>query len=367
MAPIYVISCSNEDNHETENKSISLKNNENEDEHLKGNTEEQSFSIYELLSNEYEQENPAHLQSSSTLRNVRTTNGICEANSKTINNRFDMPAPSAIAVPQSQRSSTKPDQNIPEISLNSERLRHEGQFRRRREVFQSIIFNRPLKTTWIKGLLNTPIIIIFGFLTTVPLSLIPAHDLIKFPNHWYEHIFHAIFSTTFGWILQCFRASYFLNVKKIRKWRNITFLCLIGDVAMILFIVIVHRVWTSVYGHTYPVPFLGIVATYLFRVLYTIAQWVSLPNSWRHDKKFRQQMKFFMAYIICTILIDVFYNIAVAIVRNSSDQNQPYVSLLLPLARELCLWLSAKLLKNCCNGDVGAPRVILNTIVVDSK
>ena len=132
---------------------------------------------------------------------------------------------------------------------------------------------------------------------------------------------------------------------------------------MIFFLILSYYLWTTICGYIYPVPFLGIIATYSFRVLYCIAQWVSLPKAWRYDKKFRHQVKFFMFYILSTILIDVIYNIAVTIARKSSNQNQPYVSLTLPLAREICLWVSTQLVKYCANGDVGASKIILNYIV----
>ena len=364
MTKIFVVSSGNEDPHETESKKVSdEKKEDGEVVELHCKTKEQSLSVYELLLNEYELRNPTHLQSSSRLELKEKKNEKTAQNSINEDDRSKLARKCAVSASQCQKSNTNNDQNMAEISLDSERCQNEGRFRRRTEMVRSIILNRPLKMSWIKGLLNTLIIIIIGFLFTVPLSIFPAHDLIKYPSYWYEHIFHGILSTTLGWILQCFRASYFLNITKIRKCRNVIFMCLIGDAAMISFLILSYHLWTTICGYVYPVPFLGIIATYSFRVLYCVAQWVSLPKAWRYDKKFRHQVKFFMFYILSTILIDVCYNIAVTIVRNSSNQNQPYVSLTLPLAREICLWVSTQLVKYCANGDVGASKIILNYIV----
>ena len=364
MAKIFVVSSGIEDPHETKSKKFSdEKKKHGEVVEFNSETSEPSLSVYELLSIEYEQQNPAHLHSSLGLKLKDVKNERSVQNSMNEDDRSKLASESNVNASQCQETSTNTDQNIPVISLDSERCQNEGRFRRRTEMFKSIILNRPLKTSWIKGLLNTLAIIIIGFLSTVPLSIFPAHDLIEYPNYWYEHIFHGILSTTLGWILQCFRASYFLNITKIRKGRNVIFMCLIGDVAMISFLILSYHIWTTICGYIYPVPFLGIIATYSFRVLYCIAQWVSLPKAWRYDKKFRHRVKFFMFYILSTILIDVCYNIAVTIVRNSSNQNQPYVSLTLPLAREICLWVSTQLVKYCENGDVGASKIVLNYIV----
>ena len=345
MTKIFVISCNDRNLNTTRNQAVSSDMNENEGNATLGKEpKEQLLSIYELISNECDIHKLANVDSNSSS----------ESNSK-----VECDALSSECV----TNSSKPNIDAADVSLDSEQLYHEGKFRRRKEIFQSIIFNRPIKISWLKGLLYIPFIIIIGFLTTVPLSLVPTHDLIKSPEYWYEHIYHGVVCIALGWLLQCYRASYFLNISIIRGCHNVLFMCLIGASAMICLLIFSYNVWTRIYGYTYPVPFLALVATCLFRILYCLSQWFSLPKCWRRNERFRKKMKFFVFYILSTILMNFLYKIAVRIVSLSSSQYQPYISLALPLVRELSLWLSTKLIKNCSNEDVDSSMIFLKYFV----
>ena len=322
-----------------------------------------SFSIYELLSNEYEEQNSGDVKSSSisnskhpsekhdnhTLRNGRNKSGSMQEN--------------AVSSPKNLEKIVSPNKNTPDLSLDSERHLHEKKCRRRKKVFQSIIFNKSIDISWLKGILYTPGIIIVGFLHTISLSLLPAHDLLEFPEYWYELIFHGLWTTTSGWVLQCFRASYFLNITYIRKFRNVFVMCLVGDGTMVFFVIGTHYLWTSFCGYTYPIPLLGIIATYFFRVLYCVVEWFCFPKEWRSNATLRNQIKFFILYMLFTILSDITYNIVIAVIIKSSSKNQPFVSLLMPLTREIWLWVSSQLVKRCTNGDVDGGTIILKYII----
>ena len=362
MTKIFVINCNNDSSNGTGDQDFGCSRNKHEkDAPLDMESKEQCFSIYELLSNEHDLQNLSDIDSFSPSKS--NTDDMSNRNYTSERRRSNSVVEYGALTSKKHIDCFKTNLDVADISLHSDQLYQEGILRRRNEIFQSIILNRPIKISLVKGLLCIPLIIIIGLFTTAPLSLIPTHDLIEFPDYWYEHIFHGILSTSLGWLLQCFRASYFLNISKIRGCRNVLFMCLIGDLAMISLIIFSYNVWTRIYGHTYPVPFLGLVATYSFRILYCISQWFSLPKVWRKNAKFRKQMTFFVCYILSTILIDILYNIVVTIVRKTSSQNQPYVSLALPLARELCLWLSTQLVKKCSNGDVGSSKIVLKYIV----
>ena len=364
MTTLFVVKCGSVDLPQSEIQKISWQKNEDKPElALENDTKETALSVYELLSLEYEEQNPNLDESPSGAEQCHTSNKISNNTLKDARNKSYRNQNNTRLPLNSKENHTNPNQDTPEASLELEQLHHEGSSRRRKELFQSIILNQPIDLSLTNSLLYTPRIIVVAFLSTVPLSLTPAHDLLQNPEYWYEHIFHGILSTTSGWILQCFRASYFLNITKIRKIRNVLFMCLIGDGSMIAFIIGSYYVWTKLWNYTYPVPFLGLIATYSFRILYCISQWFCFPKAWRQNTKFRNQMKFFVFYILFTISTDLLYNITVAIVRNVSIQKQPIASLALPIAREAFSWLSTNLVKKCANGDVGANKIILKYIV----
>ena len=295
MTKLFIVSCGSVDLTQSESQNISWQNNENKaDKDLESNTKEQALSVYELLSLEYEEQNPSLVETPSITNHCHTSNRSTNKTLKDARNNSCRNQSNVRVAQNRQANNANRNQDDPETSLELERQHHEGTFRRRKERFQSIISNQSIDLSLIDGLLYTPRIIILSFLSTVPLSLTPAHDLLQNPEYWYEHIFHGILSTTSGWILQCFRASYFLNITNIRKIRNVFFMCLIGDGSMITFIIGSYYVWTKLWNYTYPVPFLGLIATYSFRVLYCISQWFCFPKALRQNKKFQNQMKFFV-------------------------------------------------------------------------
>ena len=159
MPKVFVKSCSIEDPSKTDSKELSSERGEKEEDvDLKQANVENIFSIYELLSNECEQGNSVILKSSSGLEmsqasSSRSTKVLIndENNSNQIRNTGNFP-------PQSLSNDAKINQNNLEISLHSKRLESEGTFRRRKDIFHTIIFNKPIKVSWINGLLNTPII-----------------------------------------------------------------------------------------------------------------------------------------------------------------------------------------------------------------
>ena len=257
----------------------------------------------------------------------------------------------------------KTENIIQATSLDFEQALHEGNCRLRNRNFQSIIANKPTKIDWLKELAYGVAIIVVAFLFTLPMSLFPAHDLIQNPEYWYELIFHGVLSTTLGFIFQCFRASYFLNITYIRRFRNILVICSVGNAATIFFLISSYHIWTSLCGFSYPIPFLGILATYSFRVMYCVVQWNLFPKDWRSNANFRRQMKYFLMYMVFTILTNIIYTITIVIVSRSSNQNQPFVSLALPLEREIFLFLSEKLVRKSSNGDPDAAIIILKYFI----
>ena len=81
-------------------------------------------------------------------------------------------------------------------SLEAERNLHYGKSRKRQENFKLIVVNGPMKLSWTKYISYPIAIPIVGFLPTIFMTLIPAHDLIQHPEYWYEILFHGLLQNT---------------------------------------------------------------------------------------------------------------------------------------------------------------------------
>ena len=351
MLKISPLHCDNIDHHIIKRHKTLIKNDDNQlIEEVENGANEQIFSIYELLSNEHERRN-------SSFINCPVDSKVCMESIEKTNCTADV-----------GRSSFHPSNNNNEVpfksrafkslTLENEQLYHEGIRRRRKELLNSIILNRPIEMSWYRGLLLAPGIIIVGFLYTTPLTLIPAHDLLKHPDYWYEHIFHGLLVNISGRISQCFIASYVLNVTKIRSIRNIVFMVLIGSGKMILFIIGCYYTWTRIIGYKYPIPFLGLVSTSLFRALYFGSQWFCFPKEWRKNDKFRNQMKSYLMCVLIHYVNTILFTSLQTLLIKSSAWTQPFISLALPISREIFVWMSTKVVKNISNGDASAAIII---------
>ena len=362
MAKIFVVS--NDEEFSSEHREIfSHKESSGQKKHYKKENPEQVFSFSELLANEYEQEASTTKEISLSSKNNNILNRYRDQALRIHHNKSELMREEAIDAFKIKHRISGSDGFNQITSLECERILHQGNFRIRKKVFQSIILNRPDQSPWLKDLLHTLTITFVAFLFTIPLSIVPAHDLVKNPEFWYELIYHGMLSTTLGFIFQCVRASYFLNISHIRRIRNVLSICLAGNCASVFFLIGTYHIWTTLFGFYYPIPLLGIIATYSFRVLYCVAEWFSFPKMWRRNEKLRKQMKFFLMYMVFTIMTNILYNITIIIVSKSSHQNQPFVSLALPLEREIFLWLSTYLVKKSANGDPDAASIMLKYLI----
>ena len=117
------------------------------------------------------------------------------------------------------------DDDIQEIdqTLESEKHSHEEKAHRRNELLKLALQNASIEASWTKCLVQTFCIIMVGVCSTLPLTIVPATDLIQYPGYWYEIILHGAISITWFWAYLCYTVSYFLNIDHIKKTSKIFF------------------------------------------------------------------------------------------------------------------------------------------------
>ena len=99
------------------------------------------------------------------------------------------------------------------VSLHSEKIIHEQKSQWRIESFKSIISNNNSEFSGKMLILYTCGTAIIGFMATLYFSLIPAHDLIQYPEFWYEILFHGGYNTILGWSFRSMEVDKFLNIQ----------------------------------------------------------------------------------------------------------------------------------------------------------
>ena len=258
-------------------------------------------------------------------------------------------------------SNSSTNEKVPNfsVSLHSEKIIHEEKSIWRIESFKSIISNNNSEFSGHMLIVYTFGIAIIGFMATLSFSLIPAHDLIQSPEFWYEILFHGGCTTTLGWWFRSIEVDKFLNIQYFQQWRKMISIILIGVIIQLIFLVTAYYIWTSIYDFQFPIPFLGLLSTYSMNIVYFIVCWFSFPKKWRKNNNFRKRYVYFVVYQVLSIIAPVIYMIIVGRLRKSVDKYQPLNALMLPIVRELTLWICGKLVIKMADGDVQGATIVL--------
>ena len=114
------------------------------------------------------------------------------------------------------------------ISLSYEKKLHQEQASKREEIFKDIILDKHIEFSWEVCLSWFFGIAVVGLLSTIPISMIPAHDLIQFPEYWFEILFHGFYFNILAFLILCIQIGSFLNLRYVTRKQNIIRVLLIG-------------------------------------------------------------------------------------------------------------------------------------------
>ena len=135
-------------------------------------------SIPTILITDYDQKNETNQEESDNENKsviVRIDNFVFEGNNNSTNNSVN---------------------GNREDSLEREEHSNERKSRKRTEAFKSIVLDKPKVFAWETLAYSTIGTAFIGVLVTTPLTVIPAHDIIHFPEYWYEIFFHGAIGIT---------------------------------------------------------------------------------------------------------------------------------------------------------------------------
>ena len=249
-------------------------------------------------------------------------------------------------------------------NLESEKERGEEKARKRNEKFKAIVLNQPINFSWINLLVNSLKIIVSGILLTIPLTIIPYQDVIQYPECWYEILIPGPISQAVSSVNICIRIGSFMNIEYLFLPRIVVLMFLIGFTTMFLLVLMVYYIWTSILTYEYPIPLLGILASWFGIIYSTLIVLFLFPKQWRRNKNFRKRMGFITLFAVVYLLLTGFgYNIIVGMLSKSSSQYQPMVALALPALREFNEWILSKMIRKAANGDKPGSLILLKFLV----
>ena len=235
------------------------------------------------------------------------------------------------------------------VSLEDQKKLYQERTTKREERFECIILNKQVEFSWVVFLSCLFGITLIGFVSTTPITLVPAHDLILFPEYWFEVLFHGLIFLTAQNLYMCFVNESVLNVSYNIEKRNIVQLVLIGMAASTTLMLALYYIWTYHLEYQFPMPFLGLILVSSMMFIFLPILWFKLPPEWRENSKLQRRMMLFAFLTILNPVVDFGYTLILENIRNA--ENQHFVALALPVMREINLWIALKLIDYCYNED----------------
>ena len=117
-----------------------------------------------------------------------------------------------------------------------------------------------------------------------------------------------------------------------------------------------YIVRTNLCNYTFPIPFLGMTLLMFFNYLFYLVIWFRFPRIWRQKKSFRMRMRFLILIVIGLLICLMTWNMIILSLREG--QYQPIIASLMPLSREIFLWMFSKLVAKTASGDVTGAQTI---------
>ena len=202
------------------------------------------------------------------------------------------------------------------------------------------------------GFLGIAIIAGITFLTLI-VTWWPQHNVVLFPEYWFEPIplFFFILANAAGYVY-C-QARFLMNIQEssaVRSTATYYSITLFGNVASFLFI---YYLWTNVYGYPHPMPATG-HAWYLFHsiLLHSIAIWMMFPSNFkRRGTTFRKQIFLFVILGLLRNLAGFVYASigGLPLVRDKTWQWT--LGILFPLLEKINIWWNQKFTNWAFDGD----------------
>lgn len=325
------------------------------------------------------------LECSNGVKSLQSSKvGTFERNLKIENNELSL----AISATNQISVAHETDENIQkrvQTFLDLEKIKHEVKAGKRHDIFKSIIRNESTNFSLMNLVSITIGIIILGYSTSIPFSLIPASDLIKLPENWKEILFYGSFLVIVLNVWWCFQLGSYLNIEYLKSTRFVTYNCIVVVVTFLIIVISTYYLWTQIFLYQYPIPFHGLIINLSFSSLFFgLIAWIYLPLDWRRDNKLRKSFCFYLLHGLISIIMILVGKAISAIVKKCQDPYQPIAALMFLVLMDLYIirigmdwkleintktdlyeWISLKVIQKSGNGDIPGGTIILkHTIAI---
>ena len=251
-------------------------------------------------------------------------------------------------------------QHLESEEIKKERHAHELNFSRRLDEFQMILMNYsqiPFKYI-LYGFAN----VIVSLLVVSILTLIPLHNIITSPEYWYETMLQTLASCLIWVSYFVLNTSSWMNIKRIKEFRHCASLLLNIILTFVFSYSFLFVLWTYGLMYQWPLPYSGFVCFSITLVTGYISIWFRFDLKWRKNKLFRWRLKFFLLALAFSDAVGnlIYSKIIMKMFLIFPQQYQWSISIILPIVREINIWITNKLASHAASGDQQGMEIVVS-------
>ena len=217
-----------------------------------------------------------------------------------------------------------------------------------RKKYDNILL-QPCEKNSLKQILWIPVfvatIFMSGIVFSMPATTVPITNAIKYPSYWWEPMI-----TGFFFVNSLFESAYTLGECKLIygydflfSYKTLAWLLMINMLSISLPYVISCFIWSFLLGYNHPIPLLGLICYISWNISSFISMWFLFPYSLR--KKQGPEIRSYIKYRLWFFFSSQQKNALNMILGLLPSGLQWIMAFLLPLQRELNLWVLVKILK----------------------
>ena len=244
------------------------------------------------------------------------------------------------------------------LAIHYEKREHIKKSNHRSENFENILQNNFNLLEPQKHILSGLAGILLPIVVTSIYTLVPVHNLILFPQYWYEWLLQFCLSFLVSFAANMVLRFYYVTnikfVKTIRAFIVVWFVCLVCTLTVFT---IATMIW--IYGLRYhnPVPLKGYFLYLTIAIAIPAIFWYHFPKEWHKNRNFRLRFQFYVVGYILNLLQFLGYSIITKSLLVIPDEYQWVMAMFLPFVRIINLWLQMKLSRRSSDGDFHATRI----------
>ena len=203
-------------------------------------------------------------------------------------------------------------------------------------------------------------VLVYAILFPSLMLVIPQHDVIKYPEYWYElMIIYTLVFPAYLTLTTIQQWNIFFKISEMLSLRTAKKLFLSATLGFLIPYCICYIAWTICLGYNHPIPFVGLCG-YPMWIIFCATIWFEFPSNLRNDIEFRKRIQAYMLLNLWQVIINLQYCGLSTIFAILPPQMQWIMAVIMPIFRWCISRVWKKLLGNSAGDDNKMAAIQMN-------